>query len=201
MDTPVERTGNNPGCTVPCVVMPRYGSASASASRAAGDGPRPPPGGPDCEAGRCAHNAASGNTRVATINRRVGMEIFSFGTGKPDSVPPARAGFGRHFSQLRLATDLPSPARAPKRASQGGCGIPVTIGRAAQPPILPCTGRGFSCRRRCRRRGGLLPHLFTLAAQSESEGESERVFPSHSFLSLSLPHSGLFSVTLSVNAP
>src|SRR5258708_34250244 len=50
-------------------------------------------------------------------------------------------------------------------ASEAGCGIPAAIGRAAQPPILPCTGRGFSCRRRRRRRGGLLPHLFTLTAQ------------------------------------
>jgi hypothetical protein len=45
------------------------------------------------------------------------------------------------------------------------CGIPVAIGRAAQPPILPCTGRGLSCRRHCWRRGGLLPHLFTLTSR------------------------------------
>ena len=73
--------------------------------------------------------------------------------------------FGRHFSQARLATDLSSEAWAPGRSSEGGCGIPVAVGRAAQPPILPCTGRGFSCRRRRRRRGGLLPHLFTLASR------------------------------------
>ena len=67
--------------------------------------------------------------------------------------------FGRHFSHGRLATALACGARLRGNA---GCGIPVAIGRAAQPPILPCTGRGFSCRRRRRRRGGLLPHLFTL---------------------------------------
>ncbi len=67
--------------------------------------------------------------------------------------------FGRHFSRRRLA---PPPARS-AHLSVAGCDIPVAIGRAAQPPILPCTGRGFSCRRRRRRRGGLLPHLFTLA--------------------------------------
>ena len=38
----------------------------------------------------------------------------------------------------------------------------MTIGRAAQSPILPCTRRGLSCRRCRHRRGGLLPHLFTL---------------------------------------
>jgi len=66
--------------------------------------------------------------------------------------------FSRHFSQLRLATNLPALAHL----SAGGCGIPVTIGRAAQSPILPCTERGFSCHRHRCRRGGLLPHLFTL---------------------------------------
>jgi hypothetical protein len=34
-------------------------------------------------------------------------ENISFGAGKPDSVPPACAGFGRHFSQTHLAMDLP----------------------------------------------------------------------------------------------
>ena len=68
-----------------------------------------------------------------------------------------------HFSHDRLATALPSVA--PLSRSAGGCGIPVAIGRAAQPPILPCTGRGLSCRRHCCRRGGLLPHLFTLTSR------------------------------------
>jgi len=53
-----------------------------------------------------------------------------------------------------------------------GCGIPAAIGRATQPPILPCTERGFSCCRRCRRRGGLLPHLFTLTLREPPCGES-----------------------------
>ncbi len=30
-------------------------------------------------------------------------------------------------------------------------------------PIWPCSRRGLPCRRRCRRRGALLPHRFTLA--------------------------------------
>ena len=41
----------------------------------------------------------------------------------------------------------------------------MAIGRAAQPPILPCTGRGFSCRQRRRWRGGLLLHLFTMTSR------------------------------------
>ncbi len=33
---------------------------------------------------------------------------------------------------------------------------------AARPPIWSCSGRGLPCHRRCRRRGALLPHHFTL---------------------------------------
>jgi len=38
---------------------------------------------------------------------------------------------------LGRSRDLPAEAR---------CDIPAAVGRAAQPPILPCTGLGFSCR-------------------------------------------------------
>ena len=96
---------------------------------------------------------------------------------------------GRHFSQV-LANQS-SVARLANQAGEGGCGIPAAIERAAQPPILPCTGRGFSCRRRRRRRGGLLPHLFTLAHQFPDFPLSQ---------SSGFPISGLFSVTLSVAA-
>ena len=30
--------------------------------------------------------------------------------------------------------------------AEARCSIPAAVGRAAQPPILPCTGLGFSCR-------------------------------------------------------
>ena len=53
----------------------------------------------------------------------------------------------------------------PLARDEDGCGIPAAMGRAVQPPILPCTGRGFSCRPACAKRGGLLPHLFTLTAR------------------------------------
>ncbi len=77
---------------------------------------------------------------------------------------------GRHFSHAHLAMGPACEARPGSTEGEpntggAGCGIPVAVGRATQPPILPCTGRGFSCRRRRRRRGGLLPHLFTLAAR------------------------------------
>ena len=102
---------------------------------------------------------------------------ISFGAGKPDSVPPEQFGVQPSFLSRPPCSEpaLLSPVSfGIRRTTQGeaGCGIPVAIGRAVQPPILPCTGRGFSCRRRCRRRGGLLPHLFTLTLSEPPCGES-----------------------------
>ena len=48
-------------------------------------------------------------------------------------------------------------------------------------PIRSCSRWGLPCRRRCRRRGALLPHRFTLAAPQ-------------------MEHSGLFSVALSLGS-
>ena len=68
-----------------------------------------------------------------------------------------------HFSRaVSRRSRPPVPSRDRSRVQPGGCGIPATVGRAAQSPILPCTGRGLPCRRPRGRRGGLLPHLFTL---------------------------------------
>ncbi len=54
--------------------------------------------------------ANSGVAGVVTPAPRLGRDPKEtwFWGGKPDSVPPACAGFGRHFSQGRLATTLPS---------------------------------------------------------------------------------------------
>ena len=84
------------------------------------------------------------------------LKKFSFGADKPDSVPRL-ATLRPSFLSTSLRTS-PAPGTCPTM----GCGIPVTIGRAAQSPILPCTGRGLSCRPPRGGRGGLLPHLFTL---------------------------------------
>ena len=48
---------------------------------------------------------------------------------------------------------------------------PVSLSRNAERaapgfPIRPCTRRGFPCRVACASRGGLLHHLFTLAASN-----------------------------------
>jgi len=46
--------------------------------------------------------------------------------------------------------------------------LPGGLGRAVlnRHPIWSCSVRGFACHRRYRRRGALLPHLFTLTLRS-----------------------------------
>ena len=61
-----------------------------------------------------------------------------------------------HFSGTDVAAGLEQPTRdcegqKPSRSGQ------LLV------PAWPCSGWGLPCRRRCRRRGALLPHRFTLA--------------------------------------
>ena len=72
---------------------------------------------------------------------------------KPDSVRPLR-----DWTAISLTP--------PKRRAPLARGATITRGlwRAGSPaPVLSCTARGLPCRRCCLRRGGLLPHHFTLA--------------------------------------
>jgi hypothetical protein len=103
------------------------------------------------------------NRAKETIGFRLRYEIekFSFGAGKPDSVPRLAALRPSFLSRPRGPARPPSARRS--RVATDGCDIPETMGRAVQSPILSCTGRGFSCRPPRGVRGGLLPHLFTLA--------------------------------------
>ena len=50
------------------------------------------------------------------------------------------------------SSSLPGSTRGSRAAACAACF-----------PIWPCSRRGLPCRRRCRRRGALLPHRFTLA--------------------------------------
>ena len=63
---------------------------------------------------------------------------------------------------------------------------PQCLGRGGRLslPIWPCSGWGLPCRHCCQRRGGLLPHLFTLARSA----------------ACATAVGGLFSVALSVSA-
>ena len=51
-----------------------------------------------------------------------------------------------------------------RRSLGGSSGLPEGSNGPGRPspPIWPCTARGLPCRRHCCRRGGLLPHRFTL---------------------------------------
>ncbi len=92
---------------------------------------------------------------------------------KPGSVAPPGlpCGAGDHSSGTPVAGRLVRPT--------------LGLGRAAleRPYTWPCSGWGLPCRSRCRLRGGLLPHRFTLARSGEAGP------------------GGLFSVALSSRSP
>jgi hypothetical protein len=76
------------------------------------------------------------------------------------------AGGDGHSSRTPVAERLMRPTRAAARR----CARRLVRGtgpRAAAPaaPTWSCSRWGFPCRRRCRQRGALLPHHFTLAAR------------------------------------
>jgi hypothetical protein len=72
--------------------------------------------------------------------------------------------------------------RTPLATDPGGdAETPLPVARRAA-PIWSCSRWGLPCRFRCRSRGGLLPHRFTLASPASWRG-------------------GLFSVALSLESP
>jgi hypothetical protein len=64
-----------------------------------------------------------------------------------------------HSSGTSVAGRLVRPTRAAARRRARHPQMPAA-------PTWSCSRWGFPCRRRCRRRGALLPHRFTLAARS-----------------------------------
>ncbi len=81
---------------------------------------------------------------------------------KPGSVPPSSMpeGGDGHSSATLVTERLMRPTRAAARRHARRA---RSFGRPAA-PTWSCSRWGFPCRRRCRRRGALLPHHFTLAA-------------------------------------
>jgi hypothetical protein len=66
-----------------------------------------------------------------------------------------------HSSRPAIARRLQRPTRWLRTGRPSGAPTACAMdGR--RHPIWPCSVRGFACHRRCRRRGALLPHLFTL---------------------------------------
>src|SRR2546421_12960296 len=90
---------------------------------------------------------------------------------------------------IHLGRPLPDALRdRPERRCEG---TPGTAGEPAAPaaPTWSCSRWGLPCRRRCRRRGALLPHHFTLAARRP---RAERVWRCVSVaLSLGSPPPGV----------
>ena len=66
-----------------------------------------------------------------------------------------RAGMAIHLGPRSPAASCGQPGG---RAGGGSAGL-----GPHGPPMRPCSRWGLPCRRRCRRRGALLPHRFTLA--------------------------------------
>jgi hypothetical protein len=70
-----------------------------------------------------------------------------------------------HSSRRTVTCTLQQPTRV----------VFVGTGRSS-PLIWPCSSWGLPCRHRCRQRGALLPHLFTLARSSANAGRRRCVF-------------------------
>jgi len=84
------------------------------------------------------------------------MSASSFFAGKVGSRPISRvlsrATIHLGCTSPCTSSGLPGSTRGSRAAACAACF-----------PIWPCSRRGLPCRRRCRRRGALLPHRFTLA--------------------------------------
>ena len=112
---------------------------------------------------------------------------------KPGSVGHRRLALAirdGHSSGTALARGLEQPTRTASLTSlRGRCRFRKLSASAV--PIRSCSRWGLPCRFRCRTRGALLPHLFTLAAPflypSRASGRGRG--------------SGSFSVALSLGLP
>jgi hypothetical protein len=83
-----------------------------------------------------------------------------------------------HSSGTPVARRLKQPTRT---AGSGHRSRSLAFAKPRAAPIRSCSRWGLPCRRRCRRRGALLPHRFTLTVPARR------------------PNGGLFSVALSLD--
>ena len=98
---------------------------------------------------------------------------------KPGSVghrPLARTIRDGHSSGTTFARCLEQPTRTAGLTSPCGVIASQRTLRVAV-PIRSCSRCGLPCRLRCRSRGALLPHLFTLASSEEKAVRSLWHFP------------------------
>jgi hypothetical protein len=79
-----------------------------------------------------------------------------------------------------LGWPLPATSSGLPAAPLPPCGVRIGVGHTS-PPIWPCSDWGLPCRRCYQRRGGLLPHRFTLTllTSREAAGRSLLCCPVH----------------------
>ncbi len=78
---------------------------------------------------------------------------------KPGSVSARRRRMAIHLGRPSPDASSDQPGRPARKPAEP----PPREGRRRAAPIRSCSPWGLPCRRRCRRRGALLPHPFTLA--------------------------------------
>ena len=109
---------------------------------------------PACKPGsvwRAASDARDGHSSCTPVTRRIKQPTR---TADPD-----RSGLSSPASRLRAPR---YGGLKPAEARVASVGRVAGTGRAV--PIRSCSRWGLPCRFRCRKRGALLPHRFTLAA-------------------------------------
>ena len=129
------------------LVDPVSGGDRCALRRGGGARPASAAGGAGDEASD--HRVLVGSGSSAALRTRSGRPRWS--SRKPSSVPGTRA------PGMVICLGWPSPATS----SSLPAACPVGVGHTS-PLIWPCSDWGLPCHRRCRRRGGLLPHRFTL---------------------------------------
>ena len=113
-------------------------------------------------------------TALAQGSRECGGRPPGFPPGALKQRQPAcKPGSGWHAGKPACVTAIPLGRRLPGASSNlpgradldiDPAAFALARGRRHAVPIRSCSRWGLPCRRRCRRRGALLPHRFTLAA-------------------------------------
>src|SRR5205085_10993916 len=139
-----------------------------------------------------AATSCSRGERYSDLSAKFSSRYVPMQTGqtvcKPGSVPPLDNALGTGMA-IHLGRSSPSASRdRPER--RRGRPARRTEPRLNPPaaPTWSCSRWGLPCRHRCRRRGALLPHHFTLAARPTPRGRPDRL-------------GGMFSVALSLGSP
>jgi len=75
-----------------------------------------------------------------------------------------------HSSATLVTQRLEQPTRTARSGHWSRASLRSRGGESRAVPIRSCSRWGLPCRLRCRRRGALLPHRFTLTAHASREG-------------------------------